>query len=201
LRKLLLLVHDFRVNHAFVFFGFGLRFAFRLRAGLAIAVLYTAGLPALVRSGFAMGSAAAMVAAIVLAVVLLGRGPAFLLLAVTAMVMGGLGADEAAVRSSISRLKQRGILEPARHGSAAGYGLSQRGTEILAEGDRRIFERPRARLASVDRIGTMSGMSRQSSRPATGGVPSWSIEIVSPSSENRIGTPTPTSSSSTERSG
>jgi phenylacetic acid degradation operon negative regulatory protein len=62
-------------------------------------------------------------------------------------LMGGLGADEAAVRSSISRLKQRGILEPARHGSAAGYGLSQRGTEILAEGDRRIFERPRARLA------------------------------------------------------
>jgi signal transduction histidine kinase len=65
---------------------------FRLRAALAIAVLYTAGLPALVRSGFAMGSAAAMAAAIVLAVVLLGRGPAFLLLVVTAVVMGALGA-------------------------------------------------------------------------------------------------------------
>jgi phenylacetic acid degradation operon negative regulatory protein len=62
-------------------------------------------------------------------------------------LMGGFGADEAAVRSSISRLKQRGILEPVRRGSAAGYGLSQRGTAILAEGDRRIFERPRARLA------------------------------------------------------
>ncbi len=33
-QNLLLLVHDFRVNHAFVFFRFGLRFAFRLRAGL-----------------------------------------------------------------------------------------------------------------------------------------------------------------------
>jgi len=62
-------------------------------------------------------------------------------------LMGGLGADQAAVRSSISRLKQRGILEPVRLGSAAGYALSQRGREILAEGDSRIFERPRARLA------------------------------------------------------
>ena len=62
-------------------------------------------------------------------------------------LMGGLGADQAAVRSSISRLKQRGILEPLRLGGAAGYALSPRGREILAEGDRRIFERPRARLA------------------------------------------------------
>jgi signal transduction histidine kinase len=68
------------------------RLPFRPRAGLAIAVLYAAGLPALVRSGFAMGSAAAMVAAIVLAVILLGRGPAFLLLVVTAILMGTLGA-------------------------------------------------------------------------------------------------------------
>ena len=68
------------------------RLPFRSRAALAIAVLYTAGLPALVRSGFAMGSAAAMAAAIVLAVVLLGRGPAFLLLVATAAVMGALGA-------------------------------------------------------------------------------------------------------------
>jgi phenylacetic acid degradation operon negative regulatory protein len=62
-------------------------------------------------------------------------------------LMGGLGADQAAVRSSISRLKQRGILEPVRVGGAAGYALSPRGREILAEGDRRIFGRPRARLA------------------------------------------------------
>jgi phenylacetic acid degradation operon negative regulatory protein len=62
-------------------------------------------------------------------------------------LMGGLGADQAAVRSSISRLKQRGILEPQRLGGAAGYALSPRGSQILADGDRRIFQRPRARLA------------------------------------------------------
>jgi phenylacetic acid degradation operon negative regulatory protein len=62
-------------------------------------------------------------------------------------LMAAAGADEAAVRSSISRLKQRGILEPVRAGGAAGYALSPAGTEILAEGDRRIFERPRAALS------------------------------------------------------
>lgn len=67
------------------------RLPFRLRAGLAIAVLYCAGLPALARSGFALGTAAAMVAAIVLAVILLGRVPAILLLVVTALAMGALG--------------------------------------------------------------------------------------------------------------
>jgi phenylacetic acid degradation operon negative regulatory protein len=76
-----------------------------------------------------------------------GQAGGWLSVASLIRLMGGLGADEAAVRSSISRLKQRGILEPLRRGSAAGYGLSQRGTEILAEGDRRIFERPRARLS------------------------------------------------------
>jgi phenylacetic acid degradation operon negative regulatory protein len=70
-------------------------------------------------------------------------------------LMAGLGVDEAAVRSSISRLKQRGVLEPRRSGGggggaaggAAGYALSAPGRDILAEGDQRIFERPRARLA------------------------------------------------------
>jgi phenylacetic acid degradation operon negative regulatory protein len=76
-----------------------------------------------------------------------GQAGGWLSVASLIRLMGGLGADEAAVRSSISRLKQRGILEPLRRGSAAGYGLSPRGTEILAEGDRRIFERPRARLS------------------------------------------------------
>jgi phenylacetic acid degradation operon negative regulatory protein len=62
-------------------------------------------------------------------------------------LMAGLGADEPAVRSSISRLKRRGILESRRVGGAAGYGLSAAGREALAEGDRRIFGRPRARLS------------------------------------------------------
>jgi phenylacetic acid degradation operon negative regulatory protein len=76
-----------------------------------------------------------------------GDAAGWLSVAALIRLMGGLGADQAAVRSSISRLKQRGILEPLRLGGAAGYALSARGREILAEGDRRIFERPRARLS------------------------------------------------------
>jgi phenylacetic acid degradation operon negative regulatory protein len=67
-------------------------------------------------------------------------------LSVAALIrlMAGLGVDEPAVRSAISRLKQRGLLEPRRADGAAGYGLSPLGQSILAEGDRRIFSRPRA---------------------------------------------------------
>jgi phenylacetic acid degradation operon negative regulatory protein len=61
-------------------------------------------------------------------------------------LMAGLGVDEPAARSAISRLKQRGLLESRRAGGAAGYGLTGRGQAILAEGDMRIFERPRARI-------------------------------------------------------
>jgi phenylacetic acid degradation operon negative regulatory protein len=70
-------------------------------------------------------------------------------LSVAALIrlMAELGVDEAAVRSSISRLKQRGILEPRRQAGAAGYALSRLGRDILAEGDQRIFDRPRARPA------------------------------------------------------
>jgi phenylacetic acid degradation operon negative regulatory protein len=57
-----------------------------------------------------------------------------------------LGVDEAAVRSSISRLKRRGILVARRAGGAAGYELSGEGQAILREGDHRIFRRDRARL-------------------------------------------------------
>ena len=56
-----------------------------------------------------------------------------------------LGVDEPAVRSSISRLKRRGILHASRRSGAAGYGLSDEALAILAEGDRRIFRRERAR--------------------------------------------------------
>lgn len=59
-------------------------------------------------------------------------------------LMAAVGVDEPAVRSSISRLKRRGILVPDRVGGAAGYALSDRARAILLEGDRRIFERPRA---------------------------------------------------------
>jgi phenylacetic acid degradation operon negative regulatory protein len=59
-------------------------------------------------------------------------------------LMAELGVDEPAVRSSISRLKRRGLLNAETVVGVAGYGLSPRAREILAEGDRRIFERPRA---------------------------------------------------------
>lgn len=70
-------------------------------------------------------------------------------LSVSALIrlLAGLGVEEPAVRSSISRLKRRGILEAERVGGVAGYALSHRAREILAEGDRRIFERPRAAAA------------------------------------------------------
>jgi len=62
-------------------------------------------------------------------------------------LLGDLGVDEAAVRSSISRLKRRGILVARRVGGAAGYGVSPAAEAILREGDYRIFRRERARLA------------------------------------------------------
>jgi len=59
-------------------------------------------------------------------------------------LMAEVGVDESGVRSSISRLKRRGILVAERVNGAAGYALSLHARGILLEGDRRIFERPRA---------------------------------------------------------
>jgi phenylacetic acid degradation operon negative regulatory protein len=62
-------------------------------------------------------------------------------------LLGDLGVDEQAVRSSISRLKRRGILEARRQDGLAGYELSQEAREILEEGDERIFRRERPSVA------------------------------------------------------
>jgi phenylacetic acid degradation operon negative regulatory protein len=62
-------------------------------------------------------------------------------------LLADLGVDEPAVRSSISRLKRRGILHASRRGGAAGYELSDEALAILGEGDHRIFRRERPRLA------------------------------------------------------
>ncbi|MGH3150331.1 MAG: PaaX family transcriptional regulator [Streptosporangiaceae bacterium] len=62
-------------------------------------------------------------------------------------LLADLGVDEPAVRSAISRLKRRGILESSRPGGAAGYQLSAEAVAILREGDARIFRRHRATLA------------------------------------------------------
>ncbi len=62
-------------------------------------------------------------------------------------LMTALDVDGSSVRSSISRLKRAGILEPERVDGQAGYTLSARARQILDEGDRRIFSRRRALLA------------------------------------------------------
>ncbi|VVJ15273.1 Transcriptional regulator [Amycolatopsis camponoti] len=62
-------------------------------------------------------------------------------------LLAAVGVDEPAVRSSISRLKRRGILEAVRRGATAGYELSADAREILREGDERIFRRGRATAA------------------------------------------------------
>ena len=71
----------------------------------------------------------------------------WLSVAVIIRLLADLGVDEPAVRSAISRLKRRGILESRRHDGAAGYQLSAEAVAILREGDARIFRRHRATLA------------------------------------------------------
>ncbi len=61
-------------------------------------------------------------------------------------LLAELGVDEPAVRSSISRLKRRGLVAAERVDGVAGYGLTPRSRDVLDEGDRRIFDRSRARL-------------------------------------------------------
>ncbi|MEV6685039.1 PaaX family transcriptional regulator C-terminal domain-containing protein [Streptomyces sp. NPDC051130] len=53
-------------------------------------------------------------------------------------LMGELDVEGPAVRSAISRLKKRGVLEPERRG-ATGYRLSPAVLPVFDEGDRRIF--------------------------------------------------------------
>lgn len=60
-------------------------------------------------------------------------------------LMDELGVDGAAVRSSVSRLKRRGVLEAVKRDGRAGYALSEEAVEVLREGDTRIWSRPRAR--------------------------------------------------------
>lgn len=62
-------------------------------------------------------------------------------------LMAELDVDEPAVRSSISRLKRRGVLVADKRGGAAGYVLSESAQSMMAEGDRRIFGRRAAQLA------------------------------------------------------
>nr|WP_221308570.1 PaaX family transcriptional regulator C-terminal domain-containing protein [Nocardiopsis mwathae] len=56
-------------------------------------------------------------------------------------LMAGLGVDAPGVRSSVSRLKRRGLLASERVGGVAGYRPSPEGLAMFGEGDRRIFDR------------------------------------------------------------
>jgi phenylacetic acid degradation operon negative regulatory protein len=71
----------------------------------------------------------------------------WLSVAVLIRLLADLGVDEPAVRSAISRLKRRGILQARRQDGSAGYELSAEALAILREGDARIFRRRRATLA------------------------------------------------------
>jgi phenylacetic acid degradation operon negative regulatory protein len=73
-------------------------------------------------------------------------GGGWLSVAALIRLLAELGVDEPAVRSAISRLKRRGILEARRQDGAAGYQLSAAAQAILREGDARIFRRRRAAL-------------------------------------------------------
>ena len=59
-------------------------------------------------------------------------------------LLGEVGIDGQSVRSAVSRLKQRGLLLPEKRDRIAGYTLSDRARDVLFEGDRRIFARPRS---------------------------------------------------------
>jgi phenylacetic acid degradation operon negative regulatory protein len=59
-------------------------------------------------------------------------------------LMEDLGVDSSGVRSSISRLKRRGVLQPMKVGSSAGYALSDDALAVLRAGDVRIFGPTRA---------------------------------------------------------
>ncbi|MGW5941856.1 PaaX family transcriptional regulator [Streptomyces celluloflavus] len=59
-----------------------------------------------------------------------------------------VGVTPPSVRSAVSRLKRRGLLVAERTpAGAAAYGLSDAARQLLADGDRRIYGRPAARLS------------------------------------------------------
>lgn len=61
-------------------------------------------------------------------------------------LMAEVDVDAPAVRSAVSRLKRRGLIESHTVAGAAGYSLSAGGQRLLAEGDPRILGRSCARL-------------------------------------------------------
>jgi phenylacetic acid degradation operon negative regulatory protein len=62
-------------------------------------------------------------------------------------LLASLDVDEQAVRAAVSRLKRRGMLEPAKVDGQAGYALTVGGRALLSDGDARIFHPPQAELS------------------------------------------------------
>ncbi|MFI1864590.1 PaaX family transcriptional regulator [Streptomyces jumonjinensis] len=63
-------------------------------------------------------------------------------------LLAALGVDAPSVRSSVSRLKRRGLLIPGRaEDGSAGYALSADARQLLDDGDRRIYDRQTPLLA------------------------------------------------------
>jgi phenylacetic acid degradation operon negative regulatory protein len=62
-------------------------------------------------------------------------------LAVSALIemLGDLGYDAPGVRSSVSRLKAKGVLKSVKAGNVAKYELAENVAEVFREGDERIF--------------------------------------------------------------
>ncbi|MFE4911897.1 PaaX family transcriptional regulator C-terminal domain-containing protein [Streptomyces sp. NPDC056652] len=79
-----------------------------------------------------------------------GRTPDDSPLAVAELIrlLGALGVDAPSVRSSVSRLKRRGLLVPERTArGTAGYALSAEARQLLDDGDRRIYAGPAPELS------------------------------------------------------
>ena len=60
-------------------------------------------------------------------------------------LLGDLGMESAGVRSSVSRLKKRGVLVSLKRGGAAAYKLSPELEDVFTAGDERIFSPRRAK--------------------------------------------------------
>ncbi len=54
-------------------------------------------------------------------------------------MLDDLGVESSGVRSSVSRLKRRGVLESVKQGGVAAYRLAPNQEDVFQEGDRRIF--------------------------------------------------------------
>lgn len=59
-------------------------------------------------------------------------------------LLSDLGVESAGVRSSVSRLKKRGVLESTKQGRSAAYRLAPGLEDVFRAGDERIFARRRA---------------------------------------------------------